>query len=120
MGLNNCFANSFLMVLTKAGFVLIFWCCNTFGYLNTPETIAISLAFLVLKALATLNLDATSTLIKMYLYVFLSKALEVHNAVMRYIMHIILMLLIRFFHLVIRVFYFLRWCYVHLPMFLLC
>ena len=143
MGLNNCFANSFLKVLTKAVFVLIFWCCsskivffkqlchintklrpiwNTFGYLNTPETNATSLAFLVLKALATLNLDAASTVIKMYLYVSPSMTLEVHNAVMRYIMHINLMLLIRFSHLVIRVFNFLRWCYVtcYLPKFLFC
>ena len=143
MDLNNCFANPLLKVLTKAVFVLIFWCCsskivffkqfchintklrpiwNTFGYLNTPETNATSLAFLVLKALATLNLDAASTVIKMYLYVSPSMTLEVHNAVMRYIMHINLMLLIRFSHLVIRVFNFLRWCYVtcYLPKFLFC
>ena len=143
MDLNNCFANPLLKVLTKAVFVLIFWCCsskivffkqlchintklrpiwNTFGYLNTPETNATSLAFLVLKALATLNLDAASTVIKIYLYVSPSMTLEVHNAVMRYIMHINLMLLIRFSHLVIRVFNFLRWCYVtcYLPKFLFC
>ena len=55
---------------------------NTFGYLNTlsflyiaSNTNATSLAFLILRALATLYLDAASALVNMYFYVCPSNSL---------------------------------------------
>ena len=55
---------------------------NTLRYLNTPPFLQIAfnanatlLDFLVLRSLATLYLDATSTPVQIYLYVFPSKTL---------------------------------------------
>ena len=72
------------------------------GYLNTPPFLYIAsianvtaLVFLVLRDPVTLYLDAMSTLVKKYLYVFPSKA---YLILQRYLNEITLLLLIRYLY----------------------
>ena len=123
MGLNNCFVNSFLKTSTKP-----MWVCSNAAIskqfchisfklrpitslkqlwlfkhttLVASNTNATSLTFLVLRSLATLYLNATSTAENTYSHVFCSRNYEV-------LQQIKLKLLIRFYHLVMGITYFLR------------
>ena len=74
-----CFSSNFITSPVNSE-ALSHW--NVFGYLRTPPFLSIAsntnatpLCALVLKGLATLYLDATSTSVKIYLYMFPSERL---------------------------------------------
>ena len=80
----SCFSSSLVASLLKSD-PLSYW--NTLGYLNTSpflciasNTNATSLAFLVLRVLATLYLDVTSVPVDMYLNVFSYRHYGAHKA----------------------------------------
>ena len=82
MGLNNCFTNSLLKASRKAVWLCLYF--NVTFRIPTScfasNTNATSLAFLVLRVLATLYLDVTSVPVDMYLNVFSYRHYGAHKA----------------------------------------